>query len=200
MTLAHLIAFNLTLLAAWASPGPAMLVALRTTLASGRMAGIVTGAGLATMAAIWTGAALVGLAGLFALVPPAYVALKTAGAAYLIWIAWRTWKSARDPIGQTDRPHGRAFLSGLLVNAANPKSVLFAGAVLIVIFPPDMTAAQKGLIVLNHLLFELLAYTILALALATEAVSRRYLAAKHILDRVAAGVLGALGLRLLIEK
>ncbi len=58
---AHLIAFNLTLLAALASPGPAMLVAIRATLLGGRSHGIATGLGLGTMAALWTGTALLGL-------------------------------------------------------------------------------------------------------------------------------------------
>ncbi len=44
---AHRVAFNRTLLAALASPGPALLLALRTTLVAGPRAGIATGAGLA---------------------------------------------------------------------------------------------------------------------------------------------------------
>ncbi len=63
MNAAHLIAFNLTLLAALASPGPAMLVALRTTLIAGRRAGILLGLGLGTAAAVWTMLSLLGLNG-----------------------------------------------------------------------------------------------------------------------------------------
>ena len=53
MELTHIIAFNLALLAAMASPGPALLLAIRNTLASGRSAGIATGMGLGLMAALW---------------------------------------------------------------------------------------------------------------------------------------------------
>ncbi|WP_425039307.1 hypothetical protein [Primorskyibacter sp. S187A] len=42
----HLVAFNITLLAAILSPGPAMLYFIRTTLAEGRRAGIFTVLGL----------------------------------------------------------------------------------------------------------------------------------------------------------
>ncbi|MEN9062816.1 LysE family transporter [Ponticoccus litoralis] len=60
MTLTHVIAFNLTLLAAMAAPGPALLYALRQSIAGGFRTGMVTGAGLGTVAALWTGAALLG--------------------------------------------------------------------------------------------------------------------------------------------
>ncbi|WP_425039308.1 LysE family translocator [Primorskyibacter sp. S187A] len=152
------------------------------------------------MAALWTAAALLGLNALFALVPPAYVIIKTAGALYLIWIAWQTWKHARDPLGAPPRPVARAFLGGLLVNLANPKSVLFAAAVLIVVFPPELSVAQKAFIVLNHLVVEFFVGVGLVLMLSTDAVSRRYLRMKTVFDRIAAGILGLLGLRLLFQR
>jgi len=150
VTTAQLIAFNLTLLAAMAAPGPALLYALRQSVAGGFAAGVATGAGLGLMAALWTGAALLGLNAVFALVPWAYVTLKTAGALYLIWIAVQLWRDARKPVADSAHPGARAFLGGLLVNLANPKSVLFAGAVLVVIFPPDLSLGAKALIVANH--------------------------------------------------
>lgn len=196
----HVLAFNLTLLAAILSPGPAMLYFIRTTLAEGRRAGLFTVFGLGTMAACWTALALLGLDALFALVPWAYLVIKTAGALYLIWIAWQTWSHARDPLGQPPRPAAKAFLGGVLVNLANPKSVLFAAAVLIVIFPPDLSLAEKGVVVLNHLLVEWLVGSGLVLLLSTQAVSARYLRLKTLLDRCAAVILGALGLRLLLGR
>ncbi|MDQ2088554.1 LysE family translocator [Marimonas arenosa] len=201
MTLAHLIAFNLTLLAAIASPGPSLLFLTRTTLAHGRAAGIAVALGLGTMAATWTLMALLGLQTLFALFPFAYVALKAAGALYLIWIALQTWIHAHAPLGQAAPvSHQRFFASGLLVNLGNPKSVLFAAAVLLVIFPADLTTSEKAFIFANHLIVEWTVQPALAVLLSTSAIRHRYLGAKPLLDRIAATVLGALGLRLLIEK
>lgn len=200
----HLLAFNLTLLAAMLSPGPALLVLLRTAIARGRAAGMATGAGLALVAAGWTGAALFGLDAIFTLVPWAYLALKTAGAAYLIWIAWTMWRSAHDPLEADATPGaarpGAAFRQGLLVNLSNPKSVLFAASVLVVIFPPDMAPRDSLLIVVNHLGVELIFYTTLALALSTRPARAGYLRLKSVFDRLAAMVLGALGLKLLIDR
>lgn len=200
MEAGHLIAFNLTLLAALASPGPAMLMALRTTLVEGRAAGILTGMGLGTIAAAWTAAALLGLDVIFTLFPWAYLTLKVLGAAYLVYLAISIWRDATRPLDTAQAARRRPFLSGALVNLANPKSVLFASAVLVVIFPRDLELAQKALIVANHMLVEYAAYTVFACALSTRAARDGYLRLKPVFDRVAAGVLGALGLKLAFDR
>jgi len=196
----HLIAFNLILLAALASPGAALLFAIRTSVASGRIAGITTGLGLATMAATWTLLALLGLDRLFALFPVAYFALKIAGALYLIYIAYMTWRGAHTRVGRAAKPHGRAFLEGALINLGNPKSVLFAAAVLVVIFPSGLSAAEMAFITLNHFVVEVLWYTAIALVLSGARARARYIELKPLLDRIAATLLGALGLKLLADR
>lgn len=200
MTIEHLIAFNIALFAAIASPGPALLVAIQTTLSSGRTAGIAIGCGLGLMAAVWTMMALLGLEAIFQVVPWAYAAARIVGAIYLLYIAWGLWQGARSTVRSTLKPARRAFRQGLLINVTNPKSVLFAAAVLIVIFPAEMTLFENALVVLNHLVIELIFYTALAVCMSTEAVSRTYLRARVYIDRVAAVVLGALGVRLLVGR
>lgn len=200
MTIGNLIAFNLALIAAILSPGPAFLVSIRTTLARGRRAGIGIGIGLGLMAALWTLAALLGLDAIFRTFPWAYFAAKTLGAFYLLYIAFKTWRGARSPIESQAKPARQAFAQGLTINLLNPKSVLFAAAVLIVVFPAEMSAAQNALVVANHLLVEVLFYTALAYSMSSQAVSVRYLRAKVFLDRAASLVLGALGVRLLSNR
>lgn len=200
MDLTHLIAFNIALLAAIASPGPAFLVAVKTSVTSGRRAGIAVGLGLGLTAALWTAAALFGLEVVFVAFPWAYTAVKTIGALYLMWIAYGMWRSARAPLNADVKPARHAFRQGILINLMNPKSVLFATAVLVVIFPPNMTLGENLLVIANHLVVEWVVYTAIAIGLSTEAVSRRYLRGKVWLDRVAAAVLGALGLRLLLDR
>ncbi|WP_420325197.1 LysE family translocator [Mameliella sp.] len=200
MTWTHLLAFNLTLLAAMAAPGPALLYALRQSIAGGFRTGVATGTGLGLMAACWTGAALLGLEVIFALFPFAYGAMKLAGALYLMWIAWGLWRDARKPVADSALPGANAFLGGLLVNLLNPKSVLFAASVLVVIFPADMGLGGKALIVANHFLVEVTVYGLFAALLSTAPARTGYLRAKPVIDRVAAALLGALGLRLLLSR
>ena len=110
------------------------------------------------------------------------------------------WRSARDPIESRQRLAQHAFIQGLLVNLLNPKSVLFAAAVLIVVFPPNMSAAENATIVGNHLLVELAFYTALAFGMSSELIAAGYLRAKVYMDRSASLILGALGVRLLISR
>ncbi|WP_334193741.1 LysE family translocator [Pararhodobacter sp.] len=204
MTAAQLAAFVLTLAAAFIVPGPAMLLALRNTLTGGLGAGIATGTGLALVAAGWTAAALAGLGALFVLVPWAFAAMKLVGALYLLWIAVQIWRDAGSPLGQGPsdgrRRWSRAFGSGLLVNLANPKSVLFSAAVLVVIFPAGLGFGDATFVVAAHFLLEILGYTLLALILSRPAARAAYLRAKLWIDRTAGAVLGALGLRLLLSR
>ena len=201
MELAHVIAFNLTLLAALMSPGPAMLVALRTSLTQGRRAGVTIGLGLGLAAATWTLLALLGLNVVFTLFPWAYITLKVIGASYLIYLAVTIWRDARTPM-MPDAPTVRQgyFVRGLLVNLSNPKSMLFAASVLVVIFPQDLSTREIVLIVINHMAVEWVAYASFAFLLSTRPARDGYLRLKFLFDRVAAGVLGVLGLRLMLDR
>ena len=156
--------------------------------------------GLGLAASLWTLAALLGLDGLFALFPWAYGALKIIGALYLIWIAFWTWRNAATPIPTSEKPKGRAVLAGFAVNASNPKAMLFAAAVIVVIFPQGLSTPNIALITMNHLCLELVFNTSLALLITRPSARSKYLRAKPLLDRVAATLLGAFGLRLLLER
>jgi threonine/homoserine/homoserine lactone efflux protein len=200
MTYAHLLAFNVALLAAIVSPGPAFIIAVRTTLSAGRRAGVAIGCGLGLMAATWTLMALLGLRAAFELFPWAYGVGKIAGAIYLLYVAWKMWTGARQPIEVHAQVAERAFRQGFLVNLLNPKSVLFAGAVLILALPQNMTWIENAIVALNHLVVEIVFYTALAFCMSRPFVSRQYLRAKFYVDRVSSIVLGELGLRLLSDR
>ena len=200
MELTHLIPFNIALFAAIASPGPALLVAIKTTLSSGRQAGIAVGLGLGLVASLWTLAALLGLEAIFLAFPWAYAAVKFIGAAYLIYVAYGMWVGARDAVQTEIKPARHAFRQGVMINVLNPKSVLFAAAVLVVIFPEGMTMSENLLVVANHLVIEALFYITLAFGMSRASVSQSYMRAKVYIDRVAAIILGMLGLRLLLNR
>ncbi|AXI46169.1 lysine transporter LysE [Sulfitobacter sp. SK012] len=200
MTFEQLIAFNAVLIVSILSPGAAFLMAVRASVSGGRRAGIATGLGLATMASLWTLAALVGMDAIFALFPWAFAALKIGGAAYLIYLAVMTWRGAKQPVTAAPKAQGRAFIDGFLVNLGNPKSVLFAAAVLVVVFPPNLTGAEIATVVLNHFTLEILFYTGCAFVLSAPVARTRYLRVKPHIDRAAALLLGGLGLKLLLQR
>ena len=96
------------------------------------------------------------------------------------------------------KPTGRAFRQGFLVNLFNPKSVLFAAALVTV--SPAGPGLADIVIVANHFLVEIAFYTALAFGMSTQAVAKRYMQAKIHIDRAAAAVLGALGVRILLSR
>ncbi|MEM1364225.1 MAG: LysE family transporter [Pseudomonadota bacterium] len=205
LTAPQLIAFNATLAAAILAPGPAMLLSIRNSIVEGRAVGVATGLGLAIMAALWTSCALLGLASLFEIVPWLYGAMKFIGAAYLIYLAIGMWRCAKQPltVGEDKTANHsiwRGFRSGVLINLSNPKSVLFAGAIIVVIFSAGLPVGGTALIVVNHFVLEVIAYTGFAFALSTPTARRAFLSGKTWFDRVAGTLMGALGVRLLFDK
>ena len=129
MTWAQLVTFNVVLIVAIASPGPAMLMATQTSLSAGRTAGIAVGAGLGLMAAIWTMMALLGFGVVFELFPFLYVGAKAVGAAYLLYIAFRIRPGRQHSHCRKPLPGGNRFLYGtrLRYEHASRREALHAG-------------------------------------------------------------------------
>jgi len=193
---ASLIAFNLALLGALASPGPAVMSMLRAALSDGRRAGFLCGLGLTIGAVSWSLLAVLGLTALFAVAPWAFVTLKLAGAAYLIWLAVSLWRNAHTP-ANFDAPAGVNGLKlGLLTNFANPKAVVFVAAIFTTVFPAMPTGIDAVLVLANHFVLELLFYSIVTLGLTIPAIRHLYLKSKSVVDRAAAATLGVMALRI----
>jgi threonine/homoserine/homoserine lactone efflux protein len=116
------------------TPGPDTALTIRNALIGGRRGGILTGAGVATGQVIWALATCLGIDALLQAYQPAYVALKLAGAAYLIYLGAHSLLSAFRNRGSIDPPHGtparrrigsRAYRQGVLSNLGNPKMAVF---------------------------------------------------------------------------
>lgn len=202
METGNFIAFNFALIVALVSPGPAFIISVQTTLSSGTKSGIWFGLGLGLMAAIWTGMALLGLETIFHLFPWAYGVIRTFGAVYLIYLAIKMWLGSGDALKEVVADHKKkySFAKGVAVNALNPKSFLFAAAILALIFPPDMALVENLLVVLNQFVVEVVFYALLACFMGREVARSSYIKLKKKIDRISSVVLGGFGLRLLVER
>ena len=196
--------FWFTHLAAVASPGPSFLVVTRTAAAGSRRAGVAVAFGLAIGTLVWALAAWFGLAALFAIVPTLYLAVRLAGAAFLLYLAIQLWRHARQPF-ETGRDDGAqlrntmaAVKLGVVTQIANPKVALFFGSIFAAILPPDPGPGTIGLVFAIVCLNEFGWYALVALVLSRPAVRRRYARAKTGIDRASALLLGGLGLRLAV--
>ncbi len=126
-----LIAFFVTTALFAFIPGPAMLYVAARTLAADRRAGLMATLGIHFGCYVHVVAAAAGLSVLFHLVPMLYLAVKLAGAAYLIYLGLRMLRSARSASGVApeallpQKSAGRAFLESMLVEVLNPKTAIF---------------------------------------------------------------------------
>ncbi|WP_395108365.1 LysE family translocator [Actinomadura sp. SCN-SB] len=123
----HPLPFLLAATALIAIPGPNHLYIAARAAADGRRAGLASAMGVETGTLVHVAAAAAGLSALVAASAAAFGALRYAGAAYLIYLAVRTWRDRadRDDPVPTFKPLGRVYLDGLLINLFNPKVVLF---------------------------------------------------------------------------
>ncbi|MEV6800030.1 LysE family translocator [Micromonospora rifamycinica] len=133
------------------TPGPNMVYLVSRSVAQGRRAGLVSLLGVAAGFGVYLAAAVAGIATVFVLVPPLYTVVKLAGAAYLLWLAWRTLRpggsSAFTPQAlPVDRPR-RLFAMGLLTNLLNPKI-----AILYVSLLPQFVDPARGDVAVQSLL------------------------------------------------
>ena len=109
------------------APGPDNLSVLSLGLSRGRHAGIGFGLGCFTHT-VW---ATLGVTALIAASETAFLALKMAGAAYLVWLGIQALRSAganfsAEASGGIDPAPWRAYLlRGFIANAINPKVALF---------------------------------------------------------------------------
>ena len=82
------------------TPGPDTAVTIRSTLLGGRTAGVMTAFGVVTGQACWSLAASAGITALLVASEPAFLAVKLAGAAYLVYLGLHALLSAvrREPV------------------------------------------------------------------------------------------------------
>ncbi|MEU8797396.1 LysE family translocator [Spirillospora sp. NPDC048819] len=119
--------FLLAALTLVAIPGPNHLYITTRSIGEGRRAGIASALGVETGTLVHIAAAAAGLSAVVAASATAFGFLRYAGAAYLVYLAYRTLRS-RDDMGEPvlePRPLRRVYLDGMLVNVLNPKVVLF---------------------------------------------------------------------------
>ena len=139
------------------TPGPAVLLTASQAIARGFAAGfaVVLGTQLGNLVYFLLSAAGVGAA--LAASPAAFLALKYAGALYLVWLGVRTIvrapKALRPDEGGKVPLWSHPFVQGLANQLANPKSILFWGA----LFPQfvDFRADDEAIV----LRFAILAVT-----------------------------------------
>lgn len=123
-----------------ASPGPSNLAIMATSMERGRGAGATLALGVTTGSLTWGILAAIGVTGLVVAYPGALYAIKIVGGLYLLFLAWRSARSAmRSEMApaKAAASGGRIFLRGYLMHLTNPKAILSWTAIIALGLKPD---------------------------------------------------------------
>lgn len=122
------------------APGQDVFFASACGIQGGPRAGALAGFGVGLGVLMHVTLATVGLGAVVAAHPGALLAIKYAGAAYLLWLAWKSWRAGpADPSARGSARPWNIIRRGFLSNALNPKPVLFLLA-----FLPQFTSPDWG--------------------------------------------------------
>jgi threonine/homoserine/homoserine lactone efflux protein len=136
-----LLAFLPAALALNLTPGADMMFCLSQGMAAGPRAAIAASGGISAGVLVHVTLAGVGLGAMLEAFPWLFGAIRWLGAAYLLWLAWRTLRTPLSPGAALIRRTSRALRDGFVVNLSNPKVILFVLAFL----PQFVTPARPVL-------------------------------------------------------
>lgn len=189
-------------------PGPAMLYTAAQTMARGRWSGLTAALGIHLGGYVHVIAAAAGLSVLFQAVPTLYVAVKLAGALYLIWLgvsllrARAQGDAVMPAIEAKSARH--AFFESITVEVLNPKAAIFFMAFLpqfidaSAAFPVWLQFVVLGTIV--NLMFS--SADVMCVVLAGALITRlqRSSHAQRLMRRAGGAVLVGLGVHVALQK
>jgi threonine/homoserine/homoserine lactone efflux protein len=149
------------------TPGPGIFYVAARTLAGGRAEGVASSFGTGLGGMVHVAAGSLGVSAIVLASAELFTALKLIGAAYLVWIGYRTIRSARQgaapmlaemPAAPPVGPR-RAFREGALVEALNPKTAAFFLA-----FVPQFLDPAAGHVALQFMLLGVISVALNTLA------------------------------------
>ncbi len=185
--------------AALVTPGANVLLVSQLSVSHGRRSGLFAALGVTLGAGMWATFAVLGVNAVFEAFPRVRLALQIAGGCYLLYVAFRLWRSAapRSTGSAGSVSALAAFRLGLLTNVTNPKSALFFGSVFATSLPASPSHSLQAVVVTVVTANALLWHIFLAHAFSRSRVRAAYAAHGRFINRAASTILTALGLRVL---
>lgn len=184
------------------TPGQDTALTIRNTLLAGRSGGIATAAGVVSGQLVWALAASAGLSAVLLASAPLFMAIRIAGAAYLVLLGVQALVAAIRGAHRVDadaapRRRRAPYRQGVLSNLGNPKMAVFFTSLLPQFGSSFAAMLALGLVFATLTLVWLSAYAV-AVAKATTFLQRSWV--RRALDAVTGLVLVALGLRVATER
>ncbi|MDH4413350.1 MAG: LysE family translocator [Rhizobium sp.] len=184
------------------SPGPATMAIASASLGEGRRHGLTIAAGIFCGSMTWAIAASLGLAALLSQYAQALVLIRILGGLYLLYLAWRAFRSAAskiDPLSVTRATTSlkRTFLMGYAIHLTNPKAIFGWLATISLGLPANATPAAVAIVVCGCLATGFTVFMSYALLFSTPGALRIYRSARRYIDGTLAFVFTFAGVKLL---
>lgn len=184
------------------SPGPTSIYVAKNAIAISRQHGVFTALGTGLGAAIFALLAVFGLQALLLAIPSAYLILKICGGLYLLFLAYKIIKHAKDPIQSQQTSASvmslkRAFSTGLMTQLSNPKIAIVLASIFTALLPQEIPVYFYFVLPLLCFFIDAGWCSLLAVALSAEKPRRIYLKFKALFDCGAGAIMTALGLKLI---
>jgi len=187
-----------------ASPGPSNLAVMSTAMNSGRRHALVFALGVVSGSTVWGMLAAFGLAAVMAQYSQALIAMKVLGGLYLLWLSFKSVRSAlakRLPadLESTAREGSMlsVYLRGAAMHLTNPKAIFTWLSIVTLALPADVQRTDALLIVAGCAMIGIGVFGGYALLFSTQAARKVYLRMRRGFDGILAAVFGYAGIRVL---
>jgi amino acid exporter len=194
-------------LLAIASPGPNVLAVIGTSMSAGRSSGMALAMGVSAGSFTWGVINAIGLTTIVASYASALFAIKILGGVYLLWLAYKSFKSAasRHDIDATELAGGHRtplgyFARGYAVQMTNPKAALAWIAIISLGLKDGAPLWVGAAIVVGTFLLSIIIHTLYAVAFSTPTMVRIYARARRVIQGVLGAFFAFAGLRMLIGR
>lgn len=187
-------------------PGPDILFVITQSITRGQKSGIVFAAGLCTGLIVHVTAVSLGVSVLLMSSPVAFTALKFAGAAYLLYLSMKAFRTRRQnhfDLTTQGTGSGKLYRKGILMNILNPKVILFFLAFFPQFISGDMPNPVPQMLLLG-LIFMVQAFLIFScVAILADRLAGRFMQNPKIalgVNVTEAVIYGVIGMSILFVK
>jgi threonine/homoserine/homoserine lactone efflux protein len=185
-----------------ASPGPSNLAIMSIAANHGRKAALAFAAGVVSGSMFWATVAKLGISAALVAYSQFILAVKILGGLYLLWLAFKSGRTALVPAAasprKTDQPDTLKglYLRGALLHLTNPKAVLVWVSIVALSSNGSGSAHQAvipGCAVIGSLVFSGYAFFF-----SMDSARRFYMKIRRVLEGCLAVAFGTAGIRLLV--
>ncbi|NOR64301.1 MAG: LysE family transporter [Rhodobacteraceae bacterium] len=185
------------------SPGPATLAIMATSATQGRKAGVLLALGVVNGSIIWGMLAAFGLVAILSEFAGAFMVLKFAGGAYLLWMASKALRAALTPDAKAKPPKTRQkhlYLQGMALHLTNPKALLSWSAIIAFGVPKEASTSYLVALLIGCAFLASLLFIGYAVLFSTPRMMAGYQRLRRKINAALAAVFGLAGVKLLASN